>query len=501
MGPPRVLVLALVLSAMVVGSAVFAVVAQDDDSDVADTQQSYEPWQSAQLFTFPGEWDAIPTTTVRNTYPLQTSLQRMLRPAHPGSESTAAGTSCAACHGNPVVGQSSVSGWEGPPTDHFESGGCVACHGGLERSAGDLGTSLVNREFAGEIGPGYKPGYIDVDVKAAYDDEYFYIRLEWASERPGVTHDLFRFDGEEWGRWSAAKPDADRDEDQLASFEDRIAFNLADGEIPAFDGATANFGSIGCYIGCHDSQVNMPNEVSGDDVDTHPYLGVDGIDAEEITKYLLNSRNVDESDEPGAWDAVKSEDELEALFHSGQFLDMWMWRGSRGGALGYADDIYIFDSRHGDDGTSMFYSQSPPFDFMFDESVTGFNAIPGDRFEEFVGDFPLVPGVNAVEFDPDIEFQEGDIIPRRVLRDPDGSRADILANSWWEDGRWVVVMRRALDTGNPDDHVLEPRRTYFLGLAVFDDHVGNRYHHVSFPVTIGLGVEADIIAISLTEGE
>jgi hypothetical protein len=498
---PKILALALAASILAVAAAAYVVTASDDDSDAVGTQQPYEPWESAQLFTFPGDWDDVTPTTVHTTYPLQTSLQRMLRPAHQGSESVATGTSCAACHGNAIEEQSSVAGWAGPPTDHYQSGGCVACHGRLEQDVTALGQSLVSREFAAEFGPGYKPGHVDVTVQAAYDDEYFYIRMEWESERPGITHDLFRFDGEEWTRWSAPKPNADRvedDEEQLASFEDRIAINIADGEIPAYDGATANFGSVGCYIGCHDSQVNMPGEVDSEDVDAHPYLGIDGIDAEEITKYLLGSRNVDESDEPGAWDAVKSEAELEALIDDGQFLDMWMWRGSRGGALGYADDVWVLEHRHGDDGTSAFYSQSPPFDYMFDPEVTGFYAIPEDEFEEHVGIFPLIPGQNAVPFDPDVEFQDGDIIPRRVLREPDGSRADILANSRWEDGRWIVEMRRRLDTGNPDDHALVPGRTYIVGVAVFDDHVGNRFHHVSFPVTIGLGVQADIIAVPLT---
>ncbi len=497
---PRTIALALSLSVLVIGLAAFAVLASDDDErDGESVQSPYPAYESPQLFEFPGTWDDIQGTTVITTYPLQTSWQRMIRDAHPGSESVEAGTSCAACHGNAIDDQTTVYGFDGPPVDHYQSGGCIACHGGLERDVRELGQSLANREFAGEFGPGYKAGHIDVDVRAAYDDEYMYIRMEWESERPGITHDLFRYNGEEWERWSQPKPDADRDEDQIASFEDRIAINVADGDIPAHDGSSANFGSVGCYVGCHDSQVNMPDEVPEEDVDAHPYLGVDGIDAEEIAKYLLNSRNVDESGEPGAWDAVKSEDELDSMIHSGQFLDMWMWRGSRGGPLGFADDIYVLESRFGDEGSSAFSSQGPPFDYMFDPDVTGFYAIPEEEFEEHILDFPLIPGENAIEFDEDHEFQEGDIIPRRVLREPEGSRGDILAYSRWEDGRWVVVMRRELDTGNPDDHAMVPGRTYHIGLAVFDDHVGNRFHHVSFPVTLGIGAEADIVAVPLDE--
>jgi hypothetical protein len=499
---PRIVVLSLMFSVLVITSAAFAVMATNEDATEPEPQQQYPAYESMQLFSFPGNWDNVSGVTVHTMYPLQTSWQRMVRDAHPGSESVLGGTSCAACHGNAIDDQSSVAGWEGPPTDHYQSGGCVACHGGLEQDVTAFGESLANREFAGEFGPGYKPGYVDVNVRAAYDDDYFYIRMEWESERPGITHDLFRFNGEEWESWSGPKPHVDRPgdyEDQIPSYEDRISFNLADGEIPAYDGANANFGAVGCYIGCHDGQREMPADVPADEVQAHPYFGEDGIDVEDIRKYLLSSRNLDESDQPGAWDAVKSEDELDDLFHNGQFLDMWMWRASRGGPMGYADDAYILEYRHGDEGTSLFFSQSPPFDYMYDADVTGFHAIPEDEFEEHILDFPLIPGENAVEFDPDMEFQEGDIMPRRVLREPEGSAGDILANSWWENGRWIVEMRRELNTGNPDDHALVAGRTYQIGLAVFDDHVSNRYHHVSFPVTLGIGTEADIVAVPLNE--
>jgi hypothetical protein len=494
---PMLVAAALTVGILIVVTGIYMLVDGDDEPVQAQPESEYPAWESPQLFNFPGDWDEISSVTVRTIYPFQTSWQRVTRPAHQGSDSVLAGTSCAACHGNPVLEQSSVGGWDGPPADHFQSQGCVACHGIIEQNAGGLGQSLANREFASEFGPGYKPGFVDVDVRAAYDDEYFYIRLEWASERPGISHDLLRFDGAEWVNWGGPKPDVLR-EDRLPSYEDRLTINIAQKEIPAYDGARgAGFASAGCFVSCHDSQRNMPREPSTDEVTAHPYFGEGGLGESDIRKYLLNTRY--ELDATGGWAAVKTEDEIRALLESGDFLDMWMWRASRGGPLGYADDNYVLEYRLGDDGTSAFATQGPP-SYMYDASVTGFNAIPEDQFEEMLLEFPLIPGVNAVPFDPDVEFREGDILPRRVLRDPDGSRADILAHARWENGRWTVVMRRKLDTGNPEDVQLIPRSTYTIGIAVFDDHVSNRYHHVSFPVTIGLGVSADIVAAPLNEG-
>jgi hypothetical protein len=79
--------------------------------------------------------------------------------------------------------------------------------------------------------------------------------------------------------------------------------------------------------------------------------------------------------------------------------------------------------------------------------------------------------------------------------EPQGSTADILVNSSWQNGKWVLELRRKLDTGNPDDKAFEVGKVYYISLAVFDDMVSNRRHHVSFPLTLGIGVDADIKAL------
>lgn len=492
----RIIVLSLALSVLVIGTAAFAVLAtNDDDVDDTDaTETPYAAFASAQLFEFPGNWDESDIATVQTIYPFQTSWQRMLRDAHPGSESLAAGTSCAACHGNAIEEQSSAAGFEGPPTDHYDSGGCIACHGGIERDAASLGESLATRD----MGPGVKDGDISVKTQAAFDDEFIYLRFEWESDQPGVHQDLLRFDGEEWQRWGDSIPDV-LETDERPTSEDRLALMMPDGDISSYDGTAGSFGVAGCYIGCHDDQRQMPDAAPEDEVVAHDYFGEDGIDVDDMRKYLFNTR--DEIGESGAWDSVIPEDEIEELFHDGDFLDMWMWRAGRGGPAGYADDLFVLDYRHSDEGSSTWSTQSQPPEYMYDPDVTGYAAIHEDEFEDLLNESPMIMGENVVEYDPDYDFQEGDIIPRRVLDDPEGSRGDILANSWWEDGRWILEMRRSLDTGNPDDVPLVPGNVYSIGVAIFDDHVGGRRHHVSFPVTIGMGVEADIVAVPLNEQE
>jgi hypothetical protein len=38
---------------------------------------------------------------------------------------------------------------------------------------------------------------------------------------------------------------------------------------------------------------------------------------------------------------------------------------------------------------------------------------------------------------------------------------------------------------------------YTVGFAIHDDNVTTRFHHVSFPMTLGIGVEGDIKATTL----
>jgi hypothetical protein len=67
----------------------------------------------------------------------------------------------------------------------------------------------------------------------------------------------------------------------------------------------------------------------------------------------------------------------------------------------------------------------------------------------------------------------------------------------WEDGVWTVLWTRKLDTGNPaDDKILKVGGVYTFGFAVHDDNITTRGHHVSWPMTVGIGAEADIQAVT-----
>lgn len=79
-----------------------------------------------------------------------------------------------------------------------------------------------------------------------------------------------------------------------------------------------------------------------------------------------------------------------------------------------------------------------------------------------------------------------------------GSAADNKeAKGTWQAGAWTVVWARKLDLANPDDKALRAGQAYNFAFAVHDDNVTSRAHQVSFPVTVGFGVKAEIEATKL----
>jgi hypothetical protein len=224
---------------------------------------------------------------------------------------------------------------------------------------------------------------------------------------------------------------------------------------------------------------------------------------EEVTKYLPATRN-----RLGAWDDTAPEDVQARLRKAGYFLDLWHWRGGRSNAVGFADDQNVGAGRDGDDGTSTYSTNwdketSQP-KVMFDPQAAGYAVL---RWEDIMAGlvtqdqaYALTPEV-SVPFDPDRVWQNGDVIPRRTLRRPDGSRADITApgKGHWADGYWDVTLARALDTGAPqDDKILHDLGVYDVAFAIHRNATGGRWHYVSLPQSLGLGRQADITAEQFT---
>ncbi len=410
------------------------------------------------------DWPKIPEKSITLFYPGQSTYDWLVSPGHAGAKQVEAGMAC------------------------------LTCHAGSEKTRGEKivkGGSIEPAPIAG------KNGSIGVAVQAAHDAEYVYLRFQWKSNlnREGRMHDYVRFDGKEWKWYGHDRNDkAVRAGTQPALYEDRFAIMLDDGKVPLF-------AQQGCWLTCHDGMRDTRNQVVGDAVKKHPLLGDAGLKQSDIRKYLASTR----TDPAASWDKTKSKEEIAKLKSEGAFLDLMQWRVNRSAAVGMADDGYVLEYRNPDEGKDPFSwnvnrTTMTPL-YMFDAAKAGAKALRAEDIGNPAKPGAIVKETNAVAFDPNAGWKEGDILPGRLLSraDAKGSAADNdAAYGTWKDGTYTLVWRRKLDTGHPaDDKIMKVGGKYPVGFAIHDDNVTTRFHHVSFPLMLGIGVDADIKAVTL----
>jgi Ethylbenzene dehydrogenase len=406
------------------------------------------------------DWSAIKATSVPLFYPGQSSYEWLRSAAHKGATKVKSGESCVACHDE-------------------------------KDAEKDLGNELVK---GGRLEPTPvkgKNGFVDLGVQAAYDARNLYLRYQWKTNRSqaGTEHQYLRFDGKEWKVWGFPKLDkVVQDGTQPGIYEDRASVMIDDGKVPGF-------AQQGCWLTCHDGSRDMAKQATAQEAAANPLLAA--IKKSDLRKYLPETRT-----DPSDWKTGKAVEEIAKLKADGRFLDLIQWRAHRSNAAGMADDGYVLEYRLADAGNDMFAGNADPQThapkFMWDEKKMGFKSIRQDSPAR-KGNLFLIREQNAVPFDPNAGWKEGDMIPDYVTsrEDAKGSAADNNAIASWKDGLWTVVLTRPLGLTNADDKSLKAGGVYNVGFAVHDDNITTRGHHVSFVKTLGLGAKADIEAVKL----
>ena len=406
------------------------------------------------------DWSTIKATSVPLFYPGQSSYEWLRSDAHKGA------------NGKVEKGQS-----------------CVSCHDEKDAEK-DLGDALVK---AGRLEPAPvkgKNGFVDLSVRAAYDAKNLYLRYQWKTDSAfgGTEHQYLRFDGKEWKVWGFPKLDKVVQEGkQPGIYEDRMSIMIDDGKVPGF-------AQQGCWLTCHDGSRDMVKPASKEDAAANPLLAA--IKKGDLRKYLPETRT-----DPSNWKTGKTVEEIAKLKADGRFVDLIQWRAHRSHAVAMADDGYVLEYRLADAGKDMFGGNADSAThapkFMWDLKKVGYKSITADQLRK--GDHFLIREVNAVPFDPNAGWKEGDLIPDYIIsrEDAKGSAADNNAIASWKDGMWTVVMIRPLGLTNADDKMLKAGGVYNVGFAVHDDNITTRGHHVSFVKTLGLGAKADIEAVQL----
>jgi hypothetical protein len=405
------------------------------------------------------DWSGVPTTNVTVFYPGQSTYQWLRSPEHKGAKMVAGG------------------------------GACVACHKGQEKKKGD---SLVKKGKLEPVGPAGKEGSKDLKVQVAYDAENAYFRFQWKTNaaHPGEAYPAYRFDGKEWKKYGGPRlTKSIAAGSEPAIYEDRFSMMIDDGKVPGF-------ATQGCWQTCHDGSRDAPKQPTADAVKADPFYKA--IKKGDVRKYLPATR----TDKNASWDKAVSLEQIDKLKSEGHFLDLIQWRAHRSNAVGMADDGYVLGYRNFDEGKNPFSSNldaaTKQPKFMYDPAKTNRKAL---RLEDIrKGPTVLVREQNAVPFDPNAGWKEGDLLPQYVVsrEDSKGSAADNNnVKGVWKDGVWTVTWARKLGLANADDKALQEGKAYNFAFAVHDDNITTRGHHISFPIKVGFGAKGAIEAKKL----
>lgn len=410
-------------------------------------------------------WNNIPATKVALFYPGQSSYQWLRSDAHKGaSKETARGDACTSCH-------------DDPKEEQIQGAKILKGNHPLEPHAAVLKG---------------KNGHIDLTVQAAYDDKNAYLRFQYKTHNPnhpGNDYPGYRFDGKEWKTYGGMRLNKAVLAGKTAVvYENRVNIMLDDGKVPGF-------AQQGCWLTCHEGERDMPKELTKAEVEANALMKA--IKKSDVRKFLPSTRT-----NPMDWSTGKSLEEIAKLKSQGEFLELMQWRAHRSDKLGAADDGFVLEYRNFDQGSNHFASnmdgKTKLPKFMFDPGKFGDKAFSASDYGGKKA-LILIKGVNAVPFDPNAGWKEGDILPQYVLsaEDAKGSAADNKAISEWKDGVQTVVFIRPLNLANADDKALKPGGVYNVGFAIHDDNMTGRGHHVSYTKTLGIGAKADITAVKL----
>ncbi len=327
-------------------------------------------------------------------------------------------------------------------------------------------------------------------VDVVYNESHVQLRYKYRTDSPSWYHQYWVYRDGEWIR----KGNGSRGPDPRGLYEDRISMLLDDGSVDGFE-------RYGGWMLIHEGMRTLSSAADSDAVRAHPKLGRT-MGRNDVRKYLPGTRH-GEPDE-ASWDRLRDDAELHAMREAGRFLDLWQWRAHRSHPVGYADNGYVLHYRLSSEGRGM-YTTNWDQDgghpaWMFDPDRVGARALDWDRLrarEYGQDDVYFISEQNAVPFDPDHDWRDGDVIPQRFLREPDGSRGAISAVGRYEDGAWRIRLTRSLDAPNPmDSKALHDGGRYTVAFAVHNGAVGARWHRVSLPLQLALGgdQDADIVA-------
>ncbi len=152
-----------------------------------------------------------------------------------------------------------------------------------------------------------------------------------------------------------------------------------------------------------------------------------------------------------AWDEAESK---MGTNYPGEKVDVWHWKAGRTNAQGHADDKHWVDIDHAEqilyEGVRILNTRLADTGSSFAAGNVG-DGQPKSMNREGRSTDSYLWDYQAVPFDPNAGWQDGDTVPGYVLSQLTGSNADVIAKSGFSDGTWVVEFKRVLITYDTND--------------------------------------------------
>ena len=146
--------------------------------------------------------------------------------------------------------------------------------------------------------------------------------------------------------------------------------------------------------------------------------------------------------------------------------DLWHWKAARSDPAGFADDTWLTNISEKKGGRKSDAGKGGDTKNMTeDKSMPKYMLAPG----KMLAKNGILLASDTVEIEDYSAFKTGDTLTYRMPKIPEGSRADIKAESNYANGSWTVMLSRSLDTGHDDDVAFNPRKKYNFAMALFDD--------------------------------
>ena len=139
----------------------------------------------------------------------------------------------------------------------------------------------------------------------------------------------------------------------------------------------------------------------------------------------------------------------------GEVIDVWHWKAHRTNPSGYAEDKHWVDLT---EATEIPYEGEILLKTRLADTGDGFDSgnveddLPKSMHKNDPGaNVDFLFEADAVAFDPNASWSDGDTVPGYVLKQGSGSRADVVTAATYSGGTWIVEFQRSLVTNNPDD--------------------------------------------------